>query len=91
MLPHQTRCGQTLGYARLYGGVRAADDYRAMISVGLNLQLEENASAAPLSVGVLVSMVDSLQSGTLNDVQRCTLSALGAGLLHLAQQTALEG
>ena len=75
----------TLGYARLYDGTLAADYYRAMTSIELTLALPEDQRAEPPTVGVLIALANSLQSGTLNATQRETLGALRAGLLQLAQ------
>jgi hypothetical protein len=74
----------TLIYARLYDGTVATDYYRAMAQVEGRMGLR-NDSPVP-GPGRLLAMVDSLSSGTLNDVQRETVQALRVGILALAGQ-----
>ena len=57
-----------------------------MTSVELTLALPEDTRAEPPTVGVLLALASSLQTGTLNETQRETLATLRAGLLQLAQR-----
>ncbi|RPI51942.1 MAG: hypothetical protein EHM56_08925, partial [Chloroflexi bacterium] len=67
----------TLGYARLYDGTVTADYYRAMAEI--ESRLDGESAPAPPDSGQLLALVDSLQAGTLNDVQRETVQALRTG------------
>ena len=75
----------TLGYARVYDGTVAADYYRAMAQVEGRLALQDGAEAIPPTTGQLLTLVDSLRSGMLNDTQQKTVQALRTGILALAQ------
>jgi integrase len=77
----------TLGYARLYDSTVAADYYQAITQIESHLALEENPTAVPLlSSGELLTLVDSLHNGTLNEAQRKTVQALRTGILALAER-----
>ena len=73
----------TLSYARLYDGTIAADYYRAMAQVEKQLDLQPGAEP-PITPGHLLAMVDALQAGTLNNVQREMVQALREAILNLA-------
>jgi hypothetical protein len=76
----------TLGYARLYDGTVAADYYRAMAETESRLEGGERAGNPPDS-SQLLALVDALDAGTLNDVQRETVQALRTGMLALAENS----
>ena len=83
LLGHE-KVDTTLGYARLYDGTIAADYYRAMSGIE-NLFTLTAAGRVPLATPAeLVALVDSLNGGTLNEVQRETLHSLRQGILSLA-------
>jgi hypothetical protein len=65
------------------GWLYQADYYRAMAHVEKQLDLQPGAE--PLATpGHLLAMVDALQAGTLNDVQRKAVWALREAILNLA-------
>jgi site-specific recombinase XerD len=74
----------TLGYARLYDGTVAADYYRAMTQVENRFTTQDDALTATPSVGELLALVDSLQTGTLSESQRETVQALRVGIAALS-------
>lgn len=76
----------TLGYARLYDGTVAADYYRAMARVEQQMSLPEDVKAEPPNGGQLLTLVDALRSGTLNDSQLETVHALHSGLVALVER-----
>lgn len=76
----------TLGYARLYDGTVAADYYGAMAEIERRLALPEDRLAAPLEIGQLIALVDSLRTGALNAVQSEAVRTLRAGMVALAER-----
>ena len=76
----------TLGYARLYDGTVAADYYGAMAEIERRLALPEDRIAAPLAIGQLIALVDSLRTGALNAVQSEAVRQLRAGIVALAER-----
>ncbi|HPH98657.1 MAG TPA: tyrosine-type recombinase/integrase [Anaerolineaceae bacterium] len=76
----------TLGYARLYDGTVAAEYYSAMNVIEQRLTLPEDRLKQPPGLGYLVSLVDSLQQGTLNPVQTEAVRSLRNGLLLLVEK-----
>jgi site-specific recombinase XerD len=84
LLGHE-KIDTTLSYARLYDGTVAADYYRAMNQVENLLRLPEDDPAPSPVPGELIALVDSLQTGTLNDTQRETLHVLRSGILALVE------
>jgi site-specific recombinase XerD len=85
LLGHE-KIDTTLGYARLYDGLVAADYYRAMSQVERLLACPESLQPAPPNPSKLLALVDALGAGTLNDGQRETLCTLRVGILALAEQ-----
>ena len=77
----------TLGYARLYDGTVAADYYRAMSQVEQRLATQDDLPTTVPSVGELLALVDSLQTGTLSESQRETVNALRTGIAALNGST----
>jgi hypothetical protein len=69
---------------RLCDGTIAADYYRAMAHVEKQLDLQPGAES-PTTPGHLLAMVDALQAGTLNVVQRKTVWALREAILKLSK------
>ncbi len=85
ILGHQ-HVDTTLGYARLYDGIVAADYYRAMAQVEQRWAVDGDATpTVPPSAGELLALVDALRSGTLNESQVQSVQALRAGILALAR------
>lgn len=82
LLGHQ-HIETTLLYSRVYDGTIAADYYRAMAEVEARLSLAEGTVDEPPHSGKLLTMVDALQAGTLNETQRETVQALRAAILAL--------
>jgi integrase/recombinase XerD len=76
----------TLGYARLYDGTVAADYYGAMAEIERRLVLPEDRIAAPLEIGQLIALVDSLRAGALNATQSEAVRQLRAGMVALAER-----
>lgn len=76
----------TLGYARLYDGTVAADYYGAMAEIERRLALPEDRLAAPLAIGQLIALVDSLRTGALNAAQSEAVRQLRAGMVVLAER-----
>jgi hypothetical protein len=66
------------------GWVHQADYYRAMVQVEKQLDLQPGAEP-PVTPGHLLVMVDALQAGTLNDIQRKTVWALREAILDLSK------
>ena len=85
ILGHQ-RVDTTLGYAHLYDGTVAADYYRAMVQVKHQMALSEDAVAEPPDSGQLLTLVDTLRNGTLNESQQETVQVLRASILALAER-----
>jgi hypothetical protein len=83
LLGHE-KVDTTLGYARLYDGTVAADYYRAMGQIERLFEVSKDRQVSVPTPAELVALVDSLNSGTLNDHQRETLQALREGILSLA-------
>ena len=83
LLGHE-KVDTTLGYARLYDGTIAADYYRAMGQIERLFEVSKDRKVSVPTPAELVALVNSLNSGTLNDRQRETLQALRAGILSLA-------
>jgi hypothetical protein len=80
----------TLGYARLYDGTVAADYYGAMAEIERRLALPEDRISAPLALGQLIALVDSLRTGALNAVQSEAVRQLRAGIAALAEREKLD-
>jgi len=85
LLGHE-KLDTTLGYARLYDGMIAADYYRAMRQVERLFHLSETRQMPFYTPAELVALVDSLGSGTLNEHQRETVQTLREGILSLASK-----
>jgi integrase len=83
LLGHE-KVDTTLGYARLYDGTVAADYYRAMGQIERLFEASKDGLASIPTPAELVALVDSLNSGTLNEYQRQTVQALREGILSLA-------
>ncbi len=79
----------TLGYARLYDGTVAADYYQAMTVIERQMALPEDRLAAPMGLGQLLALVNSLREGTLNEAQAETVRRLRAGILALAERESI--
>ena len=80
----------TLGYARLYDGTIAADYNQAMALIEKGMDLPEDQVQHQPSHGELISLVDSLRTGTLNEAQQETVRKLRAGLMTLADKEVLQ-
>ena len=76
----------SLGYARLYDGTVAADYYGAMVGIEQRLGMPEDRIAAPLEIGQLIALVDSLRTGALNASQNEAVRQLRAGMVALAEK-----
>jgi len=76
----------TLGYARLYDRTVAADYYRAMAEVEARLTFGEGQPTPAFDCGQLLTLVDTLYAGTLNEMQRATVQTLRSAILALAEQ-----
>jgi integrase/recombinase XerD len=83
LLGHE-KVDTTLGYARLYDGTIAADYYRAMGGIERLFSLPDTGRLPLSTPAELVALVDSLNGGTLNEVQRETLHLLRQGIFSLA-------
>jgi site-specific recombinase XerD len=71
----------TLGYARLYDCTLASDYYRAMGQIERLFVQSEGEKTPAITPATLITLLDSLSKGTLNQNQRKTLQALRAGIL----------
>jgi len=80
----------TLGYARLYDGTVAVDYYGAMAEIERRQALPEDRRAAPLEIGQLIALVDSLRAGALNASQNEAVRQLRAGIVALAEREKLD-
>jgi hypothetical protein len=76
----------TLGYARLYDGMVAADYYNAMTEIERRFDLPEDCLSQPPGIGQFLALVDSLHEGTLNETQTETIRQLSAGILALTER-----
>jgi hypothetical protein len=83
LLGHE-KVDTTLGYARLYDGTIVADYYRAMGQIEGLFEVSKDRKVSVPTPAELVALIDSLNSGTLNNRQRETLQALREGILSLA-------
>jgi hypothetical protein len=64
----------------------AADYYGAMAVIERRLALPEDRIAAPLEIGQLIALVDSLRTGALNAAQSEAVRQLRAGIAALAER-----
>ena len=78
----------TRRYARLYDGTVAAHYYCAMAEVESRMGLQDVSDGIASDPAHLLALVDSLQSGTLNDDQQETVHALRTAILGLAEREA---
>jgi site-specific recombinase XerC len=89
LLGHE-KVDTTLGYARLYDGTLAADYYRAMGQIERLFVQSEGEKAPTMTPTQLVTLVDTLGNGTLNQAQRETLQTLREGILSLVNDEQIK-
>jgi integrase len=72
----------TLGYARLYDGTVAADYYRAMAQVEVQMTLGTPAQPGALDEGYLLGLLEVVRTGALSAVQQEAVQMLQEALIQ---------